>query len=1107
MKKINLLYLLICTLLFGACSDETFSDAAGYSEGEPATITMRIRVPEPTRIKSRAMGEERETAIEQLAIFAWEINSGRKMSLDLTGKLQCDEWSSTGGSSIYSLTEAISALTGRYRAYIIGNWNSVYAAKDATGAKYTFDDLDALTEAELKEILVNNFDNHIDLYGNDGFPISQIIEPDATHTNGFEIAKPESQGTNTLSGINLVRATAHIHFIITNDSIGGNANYTGTNVPNFMPQRYTVYRVPKTTSAFSSQKYEVLQEGTFNSDFTPIVKQPDQVGDPGYEFDFHMLENIQPLATNTITDQSQREAWKYTSGTNTDNPAADTEQTSDYASREFTNAPAGATFVVIEGTYSGPAEKLDDGTYSGTQYYGNLSYIIHLGNFGTDSPANHPASLQDFSVMRNELQTYKITVQGARSILVSMQVENQNPAVEGNISKIPVATLDAHYSKIMLQMSKGEFTNDGKVTVNQVALSTVVTGFENKVYTIDELRNDPTADYKWVQFQKPTSKDLFPTYAGVQKYGQEGGFAYVTDLAKDIQAYLNGEKETPQYALVDGDILYIAAFVDENIYPDNSVAPMKQWAGDVVEDRVMSLNPGQSVSPDGTKILSAQSAFTIRQLPVSSPYSLQPGVAGMDVEHYNPYGLEQQMDPTTALETTPTGYTLNDFISTNKTTAAQFFHNALWWDGALNPFSDPNTGLTEWDSQKATVFLFSAFNDGVADENKSFYKYDSETKSYNFVPAADYNTVSKAIVAHNRDLDGDGLIKADEVRWYVPSFSQYLVYNFGYTVIEESLRIQSVAAEHEAKLAYTDIIKDGDYDNAFPRYFTSSLNFNTAQNIYNKRVYWQEQRGANSTLIYNVQWIPRINRVRFARNLGQFEGSYTAAWTPMSVRHGANGGIHTLRFLSPYISRSYDVTVAYPFGYAVGPYNQLPRALEYDPDFLMLASRNDVSDITSLKKDTGEGTYAAVQALVLRKYKERLKAAGKDTTGMRALPDGWRIPNQRELYALNILNIPRDTLPAKEWGASDDSQASKNDKFYQTDFYSCTYLDSELYPLRGKVPFMISGGNNTAPESFGGAGIQAVILVRDVNPDTGEPIAKSSSSATSRKRGRGVLRR
>ena len=1037
MKNIHLTVLMLLTLLFSACKDDTIYGGGDYSNGEPATLNMRITVPVDREVKplSRSFDKDRESEIKQLVIVGFESSSGRQLFIDLTGNLVSTSISDKAGRT-YTLNEEVNveAGSGRYRLYLIANWQSAYA-------NLTASDIKEMSEDEIKALDFTNTDEHIIIFGDYGLPMSQVLTGEQGY---YEI----TAGSNTLNGVQLERATAHIEFTIQNGT------GTGTNVPNFEPTGYTVYRLPKGAKTFADA--EAISTTYFNSTTTPVVKQPGD-GSTTYTFDFFMLENKQTSTNTSMTNWTEREAWDSSTGSS-----------NNYAERKFTNAPENATFVVLSGNYSGPADKNDDGTYTSTQYFGAVSYIIHLGNFNT----SQGGSLANFTVNRNEHHIYNVTVNGASSIMANVNVENTsyNPAVEGYLSTQPIAKIDAHYAKIMLTIPVssvfGSNDTNGK---NQVVLKTVKNNFAEALIEPSALTD--ADDYKWIQFQAPADENTFPTYAG--KYSTEAdGYCYIKELVAEIEEYIDNNHDASKlkHATASGSAIYVAAFVDENIYDKATDPAIKSWAGYTVEDRTMTLNPAvRKVSSDEQSTIAAASAFNIIQSPVVSTYSLDPNLAAAaGITVYNPFGLEQVEEPTSILNnTTGQNAAHSQFLTLD--ISKKFFESALQWDAATTTeLTNPNNA----NGREMTLYWYSQFENGVDDDYTSFYKLtsnaDANYSTYVFTPAADFYTVSKALVSRNRDLNGDGKITSDEIRWYIPNIVQYYIYNFGYNIVPEDLRLSQYEEDN------IDTSEDGSWasyngnrDYIFPRYYSSSRNA--------RRLFWQDQRGATSA---QADWACQTNNIRFARNLGQFTNSYSADYTRMSQ---INTTDHTITISN--ICRNWTVTGAYPYANALSEtYNRLPKKMQYIATPLAIWGTNSVTSTNTV--DTNSENKEKQDAL---DYLNQLTLAAynsANSTSLTELPDGWRIPNQRELIALFITGVL--------------------DSYLGDDYcvYSATFYNSNLWYDRTKYPVGISAGNFGVPKNSDGFRFgrpQGVMpIVRDVT---------TTSTASAKLRAKGVVRK
>lgn len=1045
MKKLHILAVMILAVALSACKDDKFN-LGNYSENEPARINLRINIPEEKRVSSRSLDADLESRVNQLVMIGFEKTSGRKIFHNLTGNLQ-SAGTPANGHRQYSLINEVETRSGKYRVYFIANWQSVYS-------NLTTADIESMNESQIKEMMLTNTGQRISLYGDYGFPMTAYadeltINPDPT--------------PNTLTDISLVRATAHIEFKF----INGGQTIDGVEYKaDFTPTSYTVYRLPKTAAGWKSdvRGSEVITSGIFDTDAQSIVKEG--TADEAAAFDFFMLESKPSPLTDAqraaLTDFKSREAW-------------DGDFNTTMAERNFTNAPANATFVVVTGTYTGPAEKTENG-FVNTEYTGQVSFIIHLGNFNT----GNGGSYDNFNVNRNEYHTYTVTVNSANSILCNVDIENpaiHNPAMEGYISGLPLTRLDAHYSNVMLTFPQASIPVN---TDPQVLLSTVRNDFSNSVRNVKDLTD--ADDYKWIQFQRPASVTEFPQYAGINADGtsmtnSDGAtFVYLPELVDELVAYVR-DGTLPTHALVSGTDFVVAAFVDENVYDAPGDPAIRLWAGPSTPDRIMQLSPTNiKVSADEQSTVATSLAFNIQQCPLISTYSLNPANAP-DPATYNPFGFERVEEPTTVLT--------DNTITANKnwTTSGGYYNCAYQWDLA-NDATPTNTN--NGNGRAMMLEMFTAFTEGVdlatAGTYKSFYKLsgDNEAGKYTFAPT-EYYTATQAICMRNRDLNGDGKLTADEVRWYIPGIVQYYIYNFGQRIVPVDLRLVD-AREDAMTQAQADALSSpssmtSKADFAFPRYLTSARS--------SRRIFWQDQRGATSAV--GESWGPVLSNIRFARNLGQFDGAVSADYTRMAQLDADN---HIIRIINRDIARHFSVTGAYPYNSALSDYNLLPEAFEYSTTRLTLwTSQSNLwsEDGVAL---TGQRLMDAMNESAVSAYNSA------HSTSVTELPDGWRIPNQREMIAMFVTGIIDSEGGNNLFSASELANGT---------VVCCTFLNSVLWEERKNRPIMISGGNLLVPNASeglsGGRPNGYVVLVRDVDPATGEPIAVTQTVARLRKMG------
>lgn len=400
---------------------------------------------------------------------------------------------------------------------------------------------------------------------------------------------------------------------------------------------------------------------------------------------------------------------------NVQKPAASPTSWS-YADRErresdystFTYAPAKSTYVVIEGTYEGPGE-------SGTDHVtGTVKYTIHLGDFGNSTDASN-TKFGNFSVTRNARYTYTITVNGVKNIIAeAKKVSDNQPGAEGQIIKPSphvIVNLDAHFENVLLTFSK---TNIEKCIVS----GTVPAG-DGKMtsFTVQEGSTDPhLEDIAWVKFGKPASQTEFATYPG------DANLVNIYDLIAEIKA------GTATHCIISGDNVYTQAYVDEYFYNDK---PYKDFVN--TDDRILSFTIGKAqISADGHSTYIEGSGFTLQQKSIKTFYKDNVG---------NPFGFE-------SVEETPAAAFTGD----------DDYPGTELQNGLKNTWEIINTKTTK------------TWTDYVNIDQNGFTGATPPT-SANIMTTTGTNPMFECL-SRNRDLNGDGKIDEDEVRWYLPSVRQ-----------------------------------------------------------------------------------------------------------------------------------------------------------------------------------------------------------------------------------------------------------------------------------------------------------------------------------------------
>ena len=289
----------------------------------------------------------------------------------------------------------------------------------------------------------------------------------------------------------------------------------------------------------------------------------------------------------------------------------------------------------------------------------------------------------------------------------------------------------------------------------------------------------PNLDYKWVWFmvnkQNPDgsySKNN-QWYPGNQYQAHNYNAAdKLMDLVEFVE-YLKEEKTKYDAASAadkgtasafkldeDGDYcLYVTVFVDEYFYesdPLNSgVQSQDLWKQFVNKpNRLMHIVCDTDTSKDGDSSLTV-SVLTIRQRSIQTPYNLN------NNELMTAWGCEAEDE---FMDSQLFFYDSNETMTTNNTTTYNL--------GRLGQASEVNglynsvrmwgitPGVSRWD----TYFDYEKVNDYAININGN--QVESHFLKDNYV------TMRYSTLMRNRDNNGNGIIDADELHWYVASLNQ-----------------------------------------------------------------------------------------------------------------------------------------------------------------------------------------------------------------------------------------------------------------------------------------------------------------------------------------------
>lgn len=466
--------------------------------------------------------------------------------------------------------------------------------------------------------------------------------------------------------------------------------------------------------------------------------------------------------------------------------------------KEFTNAPKYGTYVVLKGKY--------EETKDGSTKTADVTYYVHLG----DCSANP----NDYNVERNCKYTYNITVAGVDKIIVEAKKDgNDQPGAEGVVLKYGNTgknlTLDSHYEYMVMRFYKEDIK---KLKESKLGYyyQVYALGKKTEPINVKDEANPNTqehqkqlngVDTKWIEFAitgRNSSKSIYSS----KNDGRGTPCDYPgKNNTMDIEEFLKllYDKADDNSFWTESKYIDATCFVSENYYSNLS------WDKYVnnVDKRAFYVANNVWVSKD-TRSVYAEAQYGLTQHNIQTFYDRS------QAGSVTAYGCE----------------TINDEEKSNGDS-----------DFNLNDQVEGSNGNDYWN--------------GRANMKKDIFKKGKPVKTWDDLKNKEddlYYSLRIACMRRNRDLDGDGKISENEMRWYAPATQQYAGIWIGEQIISK-----------ESKL-FKKSTADLDYDN----------------DSKNRMVYYSSTKDAESFLSeegmatgnYNSTTSPyRPKYVRCIRNL------------------------------------------------------------------------------------------------------------------------------------------------------------------------------------------------------------------------------------------------
>ncbi len=783
-----------------------------------------------------------------------------------------------------------------------------------------------------------------------------------------------------------------------------------------------------------------------------------------YSFNFYMPENVQEAGTNAITGGNTEQLYQQRDMWNSEGNAGAAPEKKDWK-----YAPDQSTFVVISGTYESKS------TTTGENYIGNVEYTIHLGDFSATGSLNNFSVERNVSYTYNVqvLGVKNIVVEATTNN--GEKQPGAEGSIYDRADTEYAYNLDAHYEQVFLEynlsnivaeLKKQNPSNNGELdeaianqlvlVIQSEAMDHNANGVVNKrgslkpyeIY-VNNLANPAQAkanildgnmdgsstptkgfDYKWIEFwpQTGTSIAAYPGmsswamdnleaiypdesqmvnqefYAGADGITNNGNgdpknlkdvYDVIVAMGKAVRSIYNNEQITTGSMNDDGIIItntgtssspkYVArftAFVNEYYYLRHPLTGTKVSMWSVMTNKIpreMIIAMSTKTSPDGNSSYSKIHSY-ISQLSMETFYSDR-----AEDSNINAFGME------TYNETPLTYYFGKDESTTNGLSDSDGRENQKTLIGAL---STPS-----WDT------YISASGNGWTSS------VGTDHANHKLTGAYCKQTAYSACMSRNRDLNGNGKIDENEIRWYLASLNEYIRMGIGANAISSAAKLftgDKTAMKKGATATSSDgypsaYIKDGSL------YYTSSSS--------GKRVYWAIEKGSYGAInsYYDSSPLP-IRCIRVlpspSRKEGQDISSITGITSDATYEKLNDKGLSltVLKFEGRLVSSLYRPTRV---SGSLDPHNEdegansFYRGIFVADDFLRDRWDNILG--YTLSEITGNGSTM------------NNPCSSYEEGGYRK---NWRVPNLVELSAMNAAGLLNDCYDAEYGRAASCTQFS-----------------------------------------------------------------------------------
>lgn len=859
-------------------------------------------------------------------------------------------------------------------------------------------------------------------------------------TNGAVVNWGESE--NNIA-VKMKRMMAHVTFNITQPD---EESAKGT----FIPTSYKVYNVPTKACLVNMDDDNTIVTGINAVEFNHFASTTvNPAIDNVYSFDFYMPENIYGV-TGGVNDYQLRDKWTVNSekllgkqwtyapqtstfvvisGTYSGNSTVDDDgqETSenhtvtgnvqytihlgDFSDRKFGDYSIARNVsytynVSVEGVNKIVVEALTDRedqpgaegqifTYDGSTYSYELD--AHYEQLFLEYNLSSIAS-----AIAQELGSYNTSIDDA---------EIDKAIADNLILVIQSEAMDySHAGSDYTVQNKRGTLRPYQIYADAVRSNADPTEAKNNVWQGSGTGIQPTGgfDYQWIEFW-PQSGTSLAAYPGVSKWSRAstltedeknsvyGTASGNTDRLKDVydvivamgkavkNIYKSGSVTTTGdipngdgiCIVMDENNYYVArftAFVNEYYYYEHPLTHAEVTSWDVFVNKIpreMIIAMSSKISEDGNSSYSQVYSYITQRSMETFYNSRATAINGIGIETYNETPLTQDgINFTFGSAKCTTGSGLSD---TN---------------GRSNQIALINITRYDWNDYIST------------DKNGWFNSTNTNHKEHKLsIDAYSNNNGQRgayaACLSRNRDLNGNGKIDENEVRWYLPSVNEYLRIGIGSNVLSNAAQLYlGNKASLDSDIWHAD---NGDKNYVTTENLTDGTLYYTSS-IDNHRTYWAVEKGSYGQ--DNASWTAN-NAPKPIRCIRVLPTNITSveAESDATYEYIYRSGLHTLKFKGRLVDGLYRSGV---YNSLLSIHDETDEANFYS-EGIFVASKN-VKTTNNWGYETNTDKTFSLSSIIGydasgNTISTRTNPCSKYSEG--GYTSGWRVPNLVELMAMN----------------------------------------------------------------------------------------------------------